>query len=96
MEVMTIESKAFQQLLEQLNQIKAGIESRQKKASPDDPWLDNNEVCKWLKVSKRTLQNYRDNGELSFSQVGAKILYRTSDVEDFLKRHYNKAFSLKR
>ena len=96
MEVITIESKAFQQLLEQLNQIKAGIDSRLKKTTPDDPWLDNNEVCKWLKVSKRTLQNYRDNGELSFSQVGAKILYRTSDVDEFLKRHYNKAFSIKR
>ncbi|MBK9730296.1 MAG: helix-turn-helix domain-containing protein [Chitinophagaceae bacterium] len=48
-----------------------------------------------LKVSKRTLQNYRDNGDLSFSQVGAKLLYRTSDIDDFLKRNYKKAFHAK-
>ncbi|MGB3074721.1 MAG: helix-turn-helix domain-containing protein [Chitinophagales bacterium] len=93
MEVITMESQAFKELLSQLQQIKAGLEAQRK--SPSDPLFDNNEVCKLLKVSKRTLQNYRDNGDLSFSQVGAKLLYRTSDIDDFLKRNYKKAFHAK-
>ncbi len=93
MEVITIESQAFKELLSQLQQIKAGIEAGTK--SPSDPLLDNNDVCKLLKVSKRTLQNYRDNGELSFSQIGAKLLYRASDIDDFLKRNLKKAFRAK-
>lgn len=94
MEVITIESQAFKELLNQLQQIKAGVEARTK--SPSDPLMDNNEVCKLLKVSKRTLQNYRDNGEISFSQIGAKLLYRTSDIDDFLKRNHKKTFRAQR
>ena len=32
-----------------------------------------------LKVSRRTLQDYRDNGILPYTQVGGKILYLSSD-----------------
>ena len=34
-------------------------------------WLDNDEVCRNLKISKRTLQTLRDNGTLAYSQKGA-------------------------
>ena len=33
-----------------------------------------------------------DSGLISFSQVGNKIYYKLSDVEELLKTHYNKAF----
>ena len=32
-----------------------------------------------LKVSRRTLQDYRDNGILPYTRVGGKILYLSSD-----------------
>ncbi|WP_207435380.1 helix-turn-helix domain-containing protein [Sabulibacter ruber] len=55
-------------------------------------WLDNDEAQKLLKVSKRTLQNWRDMGIIAFSQVGHKIYYRRSDVDAMLLKHYNQAF----
>ena len=44
-------------------------------------WLDSQEVCLLLGVSKRTLQYYRSSGRLAYSQIGSKIYYKTSDIE---------------
>ncbi len=63
-----------------------------KQKAPEVQWLDNQEFMQLLKISKRTAQNYRDAGLISFSQIGSKIYYKLSDVEDLLKKHYNKAF----
>lgn len=51
-------------------------------------WLTSEEVCRLLKISKRTLQSYRDNGILPFSQIGRKIYYKASDIDDYLDAHY--------
>lgn len=53
-----------------------------------DTWLDIPDTAKWLKVSPRTLQNYRDQGLLPYSQIGAKIYFRLKDLEEFLMKHY--------
>ena len=45
-----------------------------------------------MKISKRTAQTWRDEGKISFSQVGNKIYYKLNDVEELLKKHYIKAF----
>lgn len=43
-------------------------------------WIDNQEVCQQLRISPRTLQTLRDNGTLSYSQIGHKIFYKSEDV----------------
>jgi len=57
-----------------------------------DKWLDNDQVCQILRISKRTLQNYRDNGILPFSQFKDKILYKAEDIQNHLEKNYKKAF----
>lgn len=96
MEVITIESKAFQEILNQLDAIKAEVKNNTRQVEQTDKWLDNDEAAAVLKVSKRTLQTYRDHGEISFSQTGSKIYYRNSDIEEFLLKHHHKAFKYKR
>lgn len=56
-----------------------------------EKWLSSEEVCHLLRISSRTLQNYRDNGVLPFAQIGRKIYYRASDIQEYLSRHYIKA-----
>ena len=46
------------------------------------------EVCKLLRLSTRTLQDYRDNGTIAYCKIGGKILYRQSDIQAMLERHY--------
>ncbi len=47
-------------------------------------WLDNQDVCQLLNISKRTLQTLRDNGRLVYSRIGHKIYYKPDDVQKIL------------
>ena len=90
MHVITMESEAFQKLVEKLDAISVKL-NNQKETNPlSDVWMDNQDVCELLHISKRTLQHYRDSGKIPFSQVGAKIYYKASDIDDFLQSHYLK------
>lgn len=79
MEVIIIEDKTFEQMKECFkiffNQIKDLCGDNQDK----EQWLGNEDVCVLLQISPRTLQSYRDNGMLPFSQIGRNVItgYRT-------------------
>ena len=90
MEVITIQSEAFSQIVEKIDAVNKRLDAKEKE--PKETWLDNTEVMAMLKISKRTAQTYRDSGLISFSQVGNKIYYRLSDIETLLNKHYFKAF----
>ena len=51
-------------------------------------YLTGEEVCSLLQLSTRTLQEYRNSGTLPFCKIGGKILYRQSDIQAMLERHY--------
>lgn len=57
-------------------------------SNPAGIWLDISETAKWLKVSPRTLQNYRDKGLLPYSQIASKIYFRLQDLQEFLMKNY--------
>jgi len=57
----------------------------------NNTWLTGGEVIQLLRISIRTLQSYRDRGILPFAQIGRKIYYKASDIDDYLDRHYIKA-----
>lgn len=90
MEVLTIQSEAFHKLIGKLDAINYRLTAKEKE--PKEKWLDNQEFMHLMKISKRTAQHYRDSGIISFSQIGSKIYYKLSDVEELLNKHYNKAF----
>ena len=52
-------------------------------------YLSSEEVCSHLRLSTRTLQEYRNSGMLPFYKIGGKILYKQSDIQTMLERHYN-------
>ena len=52
-------------------------------------YLSDVEVSHRLKISRRTLQDYRDNGTLPYIKLGGKVLYHESDLEDLLRRCYH-------
>ncbi len=85
-----MQSEAYQNLIGKIEEINARL--AQKEKQPNEQWLDNKELMDLLKISKRTAQHYRDTGIISFSQVGNKIYYKLSDVEELMKKHYNKSF----
>ena len=52
-------------------------------------YLTGEEVCSQLRLSTRTLQEYRNAGTLSYYKIGGKILYKQSDIQAMLEKHYN-------
>ncbi|MDZ7743710.1 MAG: helix-turn-helix domain-containing protein [Bacteroidota bacterium] len=97
MNVITVESKAFTEIVSLLEQIKKMHEKRTSDLEAinktSKAWVNNEEASGILKVSKRTLQNYRDKGILGFSQIGNQIYYRLEDIEKLLSNHYQGAHS---
>lgn len=57
----------------------------------EDEYLCDKEVACLLKVSRRTLGEYRSNGTLPYYVLGGKILYRRSEIGQVLDRGYRSA-----
>ena len=57
-------------------------------------FFTDKEVSARLKVSRRTLQDYRNEGRIAYIQLGGKILYRESDIERMLNDGYRSAYRL--
>lgn len=53
-------------------------------------FLTDRELSGMLKISRRCLQDYRDQGRIPYIQLGGKILYRQSDIEKLLEENYRK------
>ena len=50
-----------------------------------EKWLDNQEVCLMMNITKRTLQTYKDKGILCYSRLNRKNYYKLSDVKALLE-----------
>ena len=55
-----------------------------------DPILGTEGVMTLLKVSRRTLQTWRDQGIIEFSTVNGKFYYRMSAINRMLEKHLQK------
>jgi hypothetical protein len=95
MEAISIPYENYLELIKKLDNLTKQFESKLFINPLPDRWLDIQETCIVLNVSKRTLQTYRDTGILSFSQIGSKIYYKAADIQSHLEKHYNPAFRLK-
>ena len=81
--------------MEQLDTMLDGIENMNEKSKAsfgNERFLTDKEVSAWLKVSRRTLQDYRNNGMVSYYQLGGKILYKESDIEKLVIGGYRNAY----
>ena len=57
--------------------------------------MDNQDVCKMLNISKRTLQRYRSSRQLPYFMLYHKTFYKESDVYSFIQMHFNRFSSKK-
>jgi excisionase family DNA binding protein len=53
-------------------------------------YLSGEQVCEMLHISKRTLQQYRDDGLIPFIKLERKILFRESDIIKVLEDGYQR------
>jgi hypothetical protein len=94
MEAVILTSEQYNNLVNRLDNLNGKLEKNSK--NPQNVFLDNQEFIQLMNISKRTAQTWRDEGKVSFSQIGSKIYYKMKDVEVLLDKNYNKAFKNKR
>jgi len=88
MQVICLEDSAFYALVEQV--VERLIETHKEK----DKWIAPKEAMRLLNVtSKSTLQVYRDQGKIRFSQPQKKIiLYDRDSIDEFLNKNAKNTF----
>ena len=52
--------------------------------------LDNQDLCMMLNIGKRSLQRYRSLGWLPYKRIDQKTYYLESEVERFIREHFEK------
>ncbi len=91
MEIVNIEARTYEALMTRFENFAQRVETLCNNTGEKSlqKWLDNQDVCEILGICKRTLQTYRDNGKLPYSQIGYKIYYRPEDVEQLIQKLKN-------
>ena len=89
MEVICIEEKAFYALLDK---VYAHIDNRYKERH--NKWVSDEEAMKLLNItSKSTLQKFRNEGRIRYSQPEKKIIvYDVDSINDYLEKHAKEPF----
>ncbi len=95
-EVIAIPKSAMDGMKNDLKTLLELAENATQRYTPifkEEQWLDNQEVCVMMNITKRTLQTYKDKGLLPYSKLNRKNYYKRSDVQALLEavQPYNTA-----
>lgn len=88
MEVIAIQKTTLNGMKNELRELLEMTENAVRKYTPifkEEKWLDNQEVCLMMNITKRTLQTYKDKGLLPYSRLNRKNYYKRSDVQALLE-----------
>jgi hypothetical protein len=93
MDVITIESQAYKDLITKINSIAKFVIAHQEseKEQNTDEWVDSKEICSFLKISTRTLQRLRTARVINYSKIRGKNYYKLSEVSRLLNDHIIKS-----
>ena len=87
MDTVIINVQEWRELLLKIDRISAFVEQfMERLPAADDAWLNDREVCDCLKISPRTLQRLRKNGDISFSAIAKKHFYKASEIRKLMEK----------
>ena len=87
MEVITIESQAFKDLMSKVDTIFDYVISQQNIQDEEDSWVDSYEGCTFLKISDRTLQRLRSENKINYSRIRGKNYYKISEIKRMMEEN---------
>lgn len=91
MDLLTNEAEEIITQQKMIKRLRSRIEQILKNYRPvmnGEIYLSGEDLCKLLHISKRTLQQYRDDSILPYVQIAGKIIYKESDILTILERNY--------
>lgn len=90
-EVITRGNERIKILLGSLDKVLVKLENiltNYKLTLNGERFMTDVQVSERLKVSRRTLQQYRSEGRIPYFRFGGKSLYRESDIQKILENNY--------
>ena len=91
MDVITIESKAYKEIVAKIDVIANYVFSQEDTKNEDEIWVDSYEVCTFLKISEKTLQRLRVAGTIAYSNIRGRYFYKISEVKRMLEERLIKS-----
>jgi len=89
MEVITIESQAYKEIISKIDKISLYVKEHSE--TDYEGWVDNYDVCTYLNISNRTLQRLRSQKLLNYSIIRGKTFYKLSEIERMLNENLIKS-----
>ncbi len=77
-QIITRDSREFKDLRRNIIQAIRFVEiliDAHRPAIGNETYLTTEEICSIFNISKRSIQNYRDNRQIPYTMIGGKILY---------------------
>jgi excisionase family DNA binding protein len=86
MEIVSIEARTFEAMMSRFQAMTQKVTALRKRSESKElkEWLDSQDVCEILGVTKRTVQTLRETGKLGYTMIAHKVYYRREDVKKFL------------
>lgn len=94
-QLITGNNERIKSLFLSLDRLSSALErlfSSRKPTLNGESFYTDEELSKKLKISRRSLQDYRNEGRIPYVKLGGKILYRSSDIEKLLEEGYRDRF----
>ena len=86
MDVITLESRAFQELIGKIEKILRYVEQAKKaKTEYENRLISNDELAEILGISKRTLQRMRSTDRISYKMIYGRCYYALHDIEEAIR-----------
>ena len=90
-DIITSDSSEFKELRRNIIRAIQAVDiliDTHRPAIGSEVYLTSEEVCSLFSLSKRSLQNYRDNRLIPYTTIGGKILYPQSAILELLEANF--------
>lgn len=84
--------KDILQRLKHTDKVLAELSKNTKRTFNGERFVSDSELSRVLKISRRTLQEYRSAGILPYYLISGKAFYKESDVQQMLGKAYRPLF----
>ena len=94
-ELITKSNERVVSFFKSIDRMLDGIEGLVRNCKPalgGERYLTDKEVSAKLRLSRRTLQDYRNEGRIPYYHLGGKVLYKESDLQRLLESGYRDAW----
>lgn len=79
--------KETKDMLSQLFKEVVEIKNMVSKSALEESYVDTEEICKKLKLSKKSIGRYRNLNYFPHYKLGRKVYFKLSEVKEALKKH---------